>query len=76
MEDRMEIGQMDIGLGSVVVQQSGDGPVMVVAAATGDDMFCVSLDLAMPLKVWCPRAMLKKAQRPQGRARQPHAQAA
>lgn len=54
----------DIGLGSLVVQQSGDGPVMMVAAATGDDMFCVSLDLAVPLKVWCPRAMLKLAERP------------
>ncbi|HEY0266129.1 MAG TPA: hypothetical protein VGC16_05210 [Rhizomicrobium sp.] len=67
---------MEIGLGSVVVQASGDGPVMVVAAATGDDMFCVSLDLAMPLKVWCPRAMLKKAERPQGRAQHLRAQAA
>ncbi len=68
---------MDIGLGSIVVQQSGDGPAMVVAAATGDDMFCVSLDLSMPLKVWCPRAMLKRAERPQGRrVQQPQAQAA
>jgi hypothetical protein len=57
-----------IGLGSLVTQKSGDGPVMMVAAATGDDMFCVSLDLAQPLKVWCPRAMLKRAERPQSRA--------
>jgi hypothetical protein len=56
---------MEIGLGSIVVQQSGDGPAMVVAAATGDDMFCVSLDLNQPLKVWCHRAMLKRAERPQ-----------
>jgi hypothetical protein len=62
----MEIG--DIGLGSLVVQKSGDGPTMMVAAAAGDDMFCVSLDLALPLKVWCPRAMLKRAERPQRRA--------
>jgi hypothetical protein len=55
---------MEIGLGSIVVQQSGDGPAMVVAAATGDDMFCVSLDLNQPLKVWCNRAMLKRAERP------------
>ena len=59
---------MEIGLGSLVVQKSGDGPVMVVAAATGEDMFCVSLDLASPLKLWCPRAMLKKAERPAARA--------
>jgi hypothetical protein len=31
-------------------------------------MFCVSLDLASPLKTWCPRAMLKPAERPQKRA--------
>jgi hypothetical protein len=59
---------MEIGLGSLVTQKSGDGPVMMVAAATGDDMFCVSLDLAQPLKVWCPRAMLKRVERPQSRA--------
>lgn len=63
MEDVMEIG-----LGSLVVQQSGDGPVMVVTAATGDDMFCVSLDLGSPLKVWCHRAMLKRVERPRSRA--------
>ena len=62
----MENGE--IGLGSLVVQQSGDGPVMMVAAATGDDMFCVSLDLTAPLKTWCPRAMLKRAERPQRQA--------
>jgi len=56
---------MEIGLGSIVVQQSGDGPAMVVAAATGDDMFCVSLDLNMPLKMWCHRAILKRTERPQ-----------
>ncbi len=73
----MEIGLTEIGLGSIVVQQSGDGPAMVVAAATGEDMFCVSLDLNMPLKLWCPRAMLKRAERPQARRdRQPQAQAA
>ncbi len=70
----METGLKEIGLGSIVVQQSGDGPAMVVAAATGDDMFCVSLDLNMPLKVWCPRAMLKRAERPQRRPQ--HLQAA
>ena len=64
----MEIGSGTIGLGSLVVQQSGDGPVMVVAAATGDDMFCVSLDLAAPVRTWCHRAMLKRAERPQKRA--------
>jgi hypothetical protein len=59
---------MEISLGSLVVQKSGDGPVMMVTASTGDDMFCVSLDLASPLKIWCPRAMLKPAEPPQKRA--------
>ncbi|HWA69573.1 MAG TPA: hypothetical protein VG821_07045 [Rhizomicrobium sp.] len=68
MEDIVESGHFNIGLGSLVVQKSGDGPVMVVAAATGDDMFCVSLDLASPLKLWCHRAMLKRAERPVSRA--------
>lgn len=73
----MDFGHQDIGLGSTVVQKSGDGPVMVVAAATGDEMFCVSLDQAAPLKLWCHRAMLAKAQRPQGAARmQPQMRAA
>lgn len=72
----MDFGHQDIGLGSVVVQKSGDGPAMVVAAATGDDMFCVSLDLANPLKLWCHRAMLRKAQRPQSRTAPPRMQAA
>ena len=59
---------MEISLSSLVVQKSGDGPVMIVAASTGDDMFCVSLDLASPLKAWCHRAMLKPAERPQQHA--------
>ena len=58
----------EIGLGSLVVQASGDGPVMAVAAATGDDMFCVSLDAEATLRLWCHRAMLKKAERPQRQA--------
>ena len=53
----------EIGLGSLVMQKSGDGPVMAVAAATGDDMFCVSLDPQATLRLWCHRAMLKKAER-------------
>ena len=59
---------MEIGLGSMVVQASGNGPVMVVAAATGDDMFCVSLDLNRSIKEWLPRAALKVAERPKARA--------
>lgn len=59
---------MEIGLGSMVVQASGDGPVMVVAAATGDDMFCVSLDLNRSIKEWLPRSALKVAERPKARA--------
>jgi hypothetical protein len=53
----------EIGLGSLVTQASGDGPVMVVAAAAGDDMFCVSRDVTIPLKLWCHRAMLKSVER-------------
>jgi hypothetical protein len=53
----------EIGLGSLVTQKSGDGPVMVVAAAAGDDMFCVSRDVTIPLRVWCHRAMLRTAER-------------
>ncbi len=55
----------EIGLGSLVLQKSGDGPLMVVAAATGDDMFCVSRDVTIPLRLWCHRAMLKTAERTQ-----------
>ena len=58
----------EIGLGSLVTQKSGDGPVMAVAAAAGDDMFCVSLDAEATLRLWCHRAMLKKAERQQARA--------
>lgn len=58
----------EIGLGSLVVQKSGDGPVMAVAAAAGDEMFCVSLDPQATLRLWCHRAMLKKAERPRARA--------
>ena len=58
----------EIGLGSLVVQKSGDGPVMAVAAATGDEMFCVSLDPQATLRLWCHRAMLKRAERPQRQA--------
>lgn len=53
----------EIGLGSLVLQKSGDGPVMVVAAAAGDEMFCVSRDVTIPLKLWCHRAMLMTAER-------------
>ena len=55
----------EIGLGSLVVQTSGDGPVMVVAAAAGDEMFCVSRDLSIPLRLWCHRAILKKVEQRQ-----------
>jgi hypothetical protein len=41
---------------------------MAVAAAAGDDMFCVSLDAEATLRLWCHRAMLKKADRPQRQA--------
>ena len=53
----------EIGLGSLVMQKSGNGPVMVVAAAAGDDMFCVSRDVTIPLRLWCHRAMLRTAER-------------
>ena len=58
----------EIGLGSLVVQKSGDGPVMAVAAAAGEVMFCVSLDPQATLRLWCHRALLKKAERPRARA--------
>jgi len=62
------MGLSEIGLGSMVVQKSGEGPVMVVAAATGDDMFCVSLDLSRSIKEWRHRSALKAAERPRGKA--------
>ena len=52
---------MEIGLGSMVVQQPGGGLVMCVTAVDGDHLFCVSTDNQKSVRQWFARNRLMRA---------------
>jgi hypothetical protein len=52
---------MEIGLGSMVVQQPGGGLVMCVTAVDGDHLFCVSTDNQKSVRQWFARSRLMRA---------------
>jgi hypothetical protein len=52
---------MEIGLGSMVVQQPGGGLVMCVTAVDGNHLYCVSTDHHKSVRQWFERSRLVRA---------------
>jgi hypothetical protein len=59
---------MEIGLGSLVVPSAGEGVTMLVVAAAGDEMYCVSIEKQKSIRQWRHRSALNRAPQPLLRA--------
>lgn len=58
---------MEIGLGSLVVDDGAGGELaMVIAAMDGEHAFCVSTDARKSVRQWRHRSTLRAAARPPG----------